>query len=125
MRSMSIVGTSAILPSPNRIRKMADNKSYVNYTHLHAQTIPMPEPSYPPIPKGKQAQPLFWGGAQREYAYPWPHFRGADWSPLGAGRVSVVDLGEVGRDRLQSCVCSEANWPQVRWRDDSLLDRTG
>jgi Predicted permease len=39
----SIVGTSAILPSPNRICKMADNKPYVNYTHLHTQTIPMPE----------------------------------------------------------------------------------
>ena len=31
----------AISPSPNRIRKNADNRSYVNYIHLHAQTIPL------------------------------------------------------------------------------------
>ncbi len=31
---VSIVRTSAIFPSPNRIRKTADNRSYVNYIHL-------------------------------------------------------------------------------------------
>ncbi|HEX7501611.1 MAG TPA: hypothetical protein VF524_15115, partial [Polyangia bacterium] len=33
-----IVGTSAILPSPNRICKMSDNTDYVNHIHLHAYT---------------------------------------------------------------------------------------
>ena len=37
--ALSIVRTSAIFPSPNRIRKTADNRSYVNYTHLHVQPI--------------------------------------------------------------------------------------
>ena len=38
--------------------QMADNKSYVNYIHLHVQTIP--------IPKGKQAQ--FRGGCRRGHS---------------------------------------------------------
>jgi hypothetical protein len=35
-----IVITSAILPSPNRICKSADNRDSVNQTHLRRQTIP-------------------------------------------------------------------------------------
>ena len=49
-----IVGTSAILPSPNRIRKMADNGCYVTYVNLHRQAVftlspyaPMPRPAIP------------------------------------------------------------------------------
>ena len=41
MQWLSIVVSSAILPSPNRICKMADNRDYVNYIHLHTQTIPL------------------------------------------------------------------------------------
>ena len=33
--TMSIVLSSAIFPSPNRICKMSDNRCYVNYIHLH------------------------------------------------------------------------------------------
>ena len=36
----SIVTSSGILPLPNRICKNADNRSYVNYIHLHTETIP-------------------------------------------------------------------------------------
>ena len=50
----SIVASSAILPSPNRIRKNADNRSYVNYIHLHAQTIPLPR-KLPPVPRAAAA----------------------------------------------------------------------
>jgi len=39
--SRCVVRTSAILPSPNRICKMADNSRSVNHTHLHTQTIPL------------------------------------------------------------------------------------
>jgi len=41
-RCLSIGISSATFPSPNRIRKTADNRSYVNYIHLHAQNIPIP-----------------------------------------------------------------------------------
>ena len=37
-RSIGI--SSATFPSPNRIRKTADNRSYVNYINLHTQAIP-------------------------------------------------------------------------------------
>ena len=88
-----IVISSAILPWPNRIRmQMSDKKHYVNYRDLHAnlaETIP--------IPRGKQAH--LCGNAAMGIAYPWPRLRGPGSSPLGAGRVSVVDLGEVGRAR--------------------------
>jgi hypothetical protein len=41
----SIVGTSAILPSPNRIRmSMSDKKHYVNYKNLHVSL-----PLYPAL----------------------------------------------------------------------------
>jgi hypothetical protein len=36
----SIGERSALLPSPNRIRKTADNGSYVNYINLHAEATP-------------------------------------------------------------------------------------
>ncbi len=42
MHIIGEVGTSAILPSPNRICKNADNRDSVKHTHLHAQAIPMP-----------------------------------------------------------------------------------
>ena len=37
----SIVGTSAILPSPNRICKNADDRDSVNHTRLHALNYPL------------------------------------------------------------------------------------
>jgi hypothetical protein len=33
---------SALLPSPNRVRKTADNRSCANYIHLHIQAVPIP-----------------------------------------------------------------------------------
>ena len=53
---VSIVRTSAIFPSPNRIRKTADNRSYVNYTHLHVQPISLcpgeNKPTFVGVPAG-------------------------------------------------------------------------
>jgi hypothetical protein len=63
---------------------------YVNYINLHAQNIP--------IPKGKQAH--FCGECRRGHSLSLaPLWGRADRSLLGAGRVSVVDLGEVSRPR--------------------------
>jgi hypothetical protein len=38
-----IVASSAVSPSPKRICRTSENRSYVNYTHLHGQTIPLPK----------------------------------------------------------------------------------
>ena len=57
--SESIVVSSAILPSPDRICKNADNRSYVNPINLHTQAIPL-------YPGGKQAQ--FRGGCRRGHS---------------------------------------------------------
>jgi hypothetical protein len=84
-----VLRTSALLPSPNRIRKTADNRSCVNYINLHTETIP--------IPKGKHAQVC--GAAVMGIGLSLAPPSGPGSSPLGAGRVSVVDLGEVGRAR--------------------------
>jgi hypothetical protein len=75
VRRQSIVGTSAILPSLNRSCQTADNRSYVNYTHLHRQTIFIPE--------GKQAQ--FCSGRHRGHSLSLAHFRGADDHHSGLG----------------------------------------
>jgi hypothetical protein len=47
----------------------------------------------------RENKPNFVVGAVVGIAYPGPRFRGAAQSPLGAGRVSVVDLDDVGRAR--------------------------
>ena len=54
-------------------------------------------PKLSPLPRGKQAQ--FGGWAAMGIARPWPSYWGSRKSPRGSGRVSVVDLGEVGRAR--------------------------
>jgi len=70
--------------------------SYVNYARLHGQTIALPSQTIP-LPKGKQAhfRRAFYNGHS---PIPDP-LLGTSQSPFGAGRVGVVDLGEVGPDR--------------------------
>src|SRR5450759_73522 len=57
----SMVGTSAILPSPNRIRsKMSDKKHHGNYRDLHVnlpQTIPIPRRGRQGVVAGGPAAP--------------------------------------------------------------------
>ncbi len=85
----SIVISRATFPSPNRICKTADSGCYANSIHLRAKL-----PLYP-----RENKPSLGGVAPTGIAYSGPRFRGSGQSPLGAGRVSVVDLGEVGRAR--------------------------
>jgi hypothetical protein len=56
----SLVGTSAILPSPNRICKMSDNEDYVSHIHLRRQTIPNLSPLA--IVIGSPARPPSYNG---------------------------------------------------------------
>ena len=85
--TVSIGERSAILPSPNR--SVRYKGCSVNYINLHTQTIP--------IPRGKQAH--FCGSAVMGIGLSRAALWGRGQSPLGAGRVSVVDFGEVSRPR--------------------------
>jgi hypothetical protein len=41
---VSIGERSAIFPSPNRIRKVADRRDYVTHFHLHTQPLALTRP---------------------------------------------------------------------------------